>query len=171
VPADHHRAGGRCGCCGGPVGGRLARARPRTTQLLGISTHRDYIEGRHLQLGYAGTVHTHQGQTVERTVVAARADEMYAELAYVSASRARDTTDVYVIAEDGRDSARAEMGPLSQERARDERDELIRTMKESRGEQLAIEQLPERDPRQRLLRRDHVRFSAPARPTDISHIG
>ena len=108
------------------------------------SVNRDYIEGGYLQLGYAGTVHTHQGQTVERTVVAARADEMYAELAYVAASRARDTTDVYVIADNGRDTARAEIGPLSQERVRDQRDELIRTMSESRGEQLAIEQLPER---------------------------
>ena len=77
-------------------------------------------------------------------MVAARAYEMYAELAYVAASRARDTTDVYVIAENGRDTARAEIGPLSQERARDQRDELIRTMHEGRGEQLAIDQLPER---------------------------
>ena len=108
------------------------------------SVNRDYIEGGYLQLGYAGTVHTHQGQTVERTVVAARADEMYAELAYVAASRARDTTDVYVIADDGRDTARAEIGPLSHERLRDQRVELIRTMNKSRGEQLAIDQLPER---------------------------
>ena len=106
------------------------------------SVNRDYIEGGYLQLGYAGTVHTHQGQTVERTVVAARADEMYAELAYVAASRARDTTDVYVIADDGRDTARADIGPLSHERLRDQRVELIRTMSESRGEQLAIDQLP-----------------------------
>ena len=108
------------------------------------SVNRDYIEGGYLQLGYAGTVHTHQGQTVERTVVAARADQMYSELAYVAASRARDTTDVYLIADDGRDPARAEIGPLSHERVRDQRDELIRTMRESRGEQLAIEQLPGR---------------------------
>ena len=108
------------------------------------SVNRDYIEGGYLQLGYAGTVHTHQGQTVERTVVVARADEMYAELAYVAASRARDTTDVYLIADNGRDTPRAEIGPLSQERVRDQRDELIRTMSQSRGEQLAIEQLPER---------------------------
>ena len=108
------------------------------------SVNRDYIEGGYLQIGYAGTVHTHQGQTVERTVVAARADEMYAELAYVAASRARDTTDVYVIADNGRDTARADIGPLSEERVRDQRDELIRAMNESRGEQLAIDQLPER---------------------------
>ncbi len=108
------------------------------------SVHRDYIEGGHLQIGYAGTVHTHQGQTVERAVVAARASEMYAELAYVAASRARDTTDLYVIADNCRYTARAEIGPLSHERIRDQRDELIRTMSESRGEQLAVEQLPER---------------------------
>ena len=108
------------------------------------SVNRDYIEAGHLHLGYAGTVHTHQGQTVERTVVAARADELYAELAYVAASRARDTTDVYLIADNRRDTARAEIGPLSHERAHDQRDELIRTMSESRGEQPGIEQLPER---------------------------
>ncbi len=108
------------------------------------SVNRDYIEGGYLQIGYAGTVHTHQGQTVERTVVAGRADEMYAELAYVAASRARDTTDIYVISDNRRDTARSDIGPLSQEVVRDQREELIRTMSESRSEQLAVEQLPER---------------------------
>lgn len=42
------------------------------------------------------------------------------------------------------DQARAEIGPLSQERAGDQRNQLIMTMSESRGEQLAVEQLPER---------------------------
>ena len=102
---------------------------------------RQYIEDGHLRLGYAGTVHTHQGITVERTVVAGRPDELYAELAYVAASRARDRTDLHLVGGERRDEERAKIGPVTEERVRDQRQELVRTMGESRAEPLAIEQL------------------------------
>ena len=97
-----------------------------TTRTRHISN--SYVEAVDLQLGYAATVHVHQGATVERTVVAARPDELYGELAYVTASRARDDTQLFLLGDVGREHKRAEIGPVSQERARDQRDVLLATM-------------------------------------------
>jgi conjugative relaxase-like TrwC/TraI family protein len=109
------------------------------------SIPRSYIDAGFVQHGYAQTVHTAQGATVDRCVIAARPAEMYAELAYVAASRARDTTDLYVI-DSRRVDERAEIGPVSHEVDRDQRDELLRAMSESRAEELAMDQLPVREP-------------------------
>jgi conjugative relaxase-like TrwC/TraI family protein len=108
------------------------------------SIPRTYIEAGSLQLGYAQTVHTAQGATVERTVIAAHPDELYAELAYVAATRARGTTELYLIDGAGRGQDRAEIGPVSSERVRDQRGDLARAMNTSRADVLAIEQLPDR---------------------------
>jgi ATP-dependent exoDNAse (exonuclease V) alpha subunit len=110
----------------------------------GRSRHlpRSYAEAGDLQLGYAGTVHVHQGCTVERTIIAARPDELYGELTYVAASRARDTTHFHLL-DDPRpgDLDRAEIGPVSEQRVRDQRKVLIAAMGESHAEELASEML------------------------------
>jgi conjugative relaxase-like TrwC/TraI family protein len=108
------------------------------------SLPRSYLADGHLQHGYAQTIHTAQGATVDRTVVATWPDEFYAELAYVATTRARDRTDVYVVDGQIRDQERAEIGPTSADCARDQRDELVRAMKTSRADALAIDQLPAR---------------------------
>ena len=123
----------------------------------GRSRHlpRSYAEAGDLQLGYAGTVHVHQGCTVERTIVAARPDELYGELTYVAASRARDTTQFYLLDDPRpRDLARAEIGPVSEERVRDQREILLATMAESRAEELASEMLALTQERRRDLGRE-----------------
>jgi ATP-dependent exoDNAse (exonuclease V) alpha subunit len=104
------------------------------------SLPRSYVADGHLQHGYAQTIHTAQGATVDR----AGPDEFYAELAYVATTRARDRTDVYVVDGEIRDDERAEIGPTSADRARDQRAELVRAMSTSRADALAIDQLPER---------------------------
>lgn len=114
----------------------------------------EYIEAGNLQHGYCGTAHTHQGQTVERTVIAGHADQLYAELAYVACSRARGATDMFVIRDDDRDEERAEIGPVEQ-RAKDPRAVLLATMVKSGAEELATEQLrdqQEREPELTLTR-------------------
>ena len=116
---------------------------------------RSYAEAGDLQLGYAGTVHVHQGCTVERTIVAAQADELYGELAYVAASRARDTTHFHLL-DDPRpgDLDRAEIGPVSEECVRDQREVLIAAMGKSHAEELASEMLMLTQERRRDLGRE-----------------
>lgn len=106
---------------------------------------RSYIEEGHLQLGYCQTIHTAQGATVERTVIAARADEMYAELAYVAATRARDSTELFVLSDVHSCDDREEVGPVSHEREPVSLVRLSRAMSTSRADVPALEQLPQRD--------------------------
>jgi conjugative relaxase-like TrwC/TraI family protein len=100
-----------------------------------------YIEDGDLHHGYAATGHATQGANVEKAVVIGHADEMYREWAYPAFSRARDTTRIYVVDQAARGQERAEIGPMEQERVRDQRAELVRTMATSRAEELAVEQL------------------------------
>ena len=104
-----------------------------------------YIEDGDLTHGYAATAHKSQGRTYDRVVMAGHADELYAELGYVAASRARDDTHFFVVGgEDIRDQERAEIGPVDRGQVLEQREVLAKTMLESRGELTAIEQLPER---------------------------
>jgi hypothetical protein len=71
--------------------------------------------------------------TVERTVVVAYTDQLNAELGYLAATRARDSTELCLLYGQQRGQDRAEI-----------RQEMIRTMSTSRADRLAIDQLPGR---------------------------
>lgn len=67
----------------------------------GIQTlDRDYVTGmtesrlQFVQGGYANTVHTSQGGTVNRTIIVSAAQDLDKERGYVAASRARHATDL-----------------------------------------------------------------------------
>ena len=104
-----------------------------------------YVEDGDLDYGHAMTTHKAQGATYDRTVVATHPDAFYRELAYVAMTRSRGSTELFVLGTDAsRDAERAEIGPVDRPPAVEQRVELVRAMGTSRGEEVAIEQTPER---------------------------
>jgi hypothetical protein len=101
-----------------------------------------YVADGHLRLGYAATCHASQGSTVERAVVAGYPDEMFREWGNTAFCRARGETHVCVLGGEGRDAELAEYVHVSADRKRgDDRAMLIRSLAESRGPVLAIDEI------------------------------
>jgi conjugative relaxase-like TrwC/TraI family protein len=94
-----------------------------------------------LRLGYASTCHAVQGQTVERTVFAGYPDQVYKEMGYTAFSRARGRTDICILSGEGRDAEQAQFMPVDPDRVVNDRQVLIRTLKESRGPSLAVDEI------------------------------
>ncbi len=65
-----------------------------------------YLDAGHLTHGFAVTGHKAQGATVDHAFVLG-SDELYREWGYVALSRARDRTDVYVVADGCEDATLA----------------------------------------------------------------
>jgi conjugative relaxase-like TrwC/TraI family protein len=95
----------------------------------------DYLEAGFVGHGYASTVHKAQGATVDRAFVLG-GEQMYREAGYVAMSRARERTDLYVVA------SAFDEGLVP---SKDLRPLLTRAFSASRAKQLATDALsPER---------------------------
>jgi hypothetical protein len=88
-----------------------------------------YVEEGHLTHSYASTVHKSQGATVDRAFLLG-SDQLYREAGYVGLSRARLSSELFVVAPD----PSFEMG--------DRLGQLIRGLSTSRAQELALFQLP-----------------------------
>jgi conjugative relaxase-like TrwC/TraI family protein len=99
----------------------------------------------HLEHGYAFTIHKEQGVTCERMHVAATADSLAHELGYVALSRSKDPPVLHVLANPARE--RDEYAPAADKHDLTDRqlvDRIAKKMRESRSEELAIDQLADR---------------------------
>jgi conjugative relaxase-like TrwC/TraI family protein len=103
---------------------------------------RGYVE-EHLEHAYALTGHGTQGGTLERTVVVGRPEEFSLNWGYTALSRAREQTEVYLVAERRPPPGREELAP-GEDLSRS-REQAIAVMAASLRrpdvEDLAIEQL------------------------------
>jgi conjugative relaxase-like TrwC/TraI family protein len=88
-----------------------------------------YVEAGHLTHSYGSTVHKSQGATVDRAFLLG-SDQLYREAGYVGLSRARLSSELFVVAPD----PSLEMG--------DRIGQLVRGLSTSRAQELALDQLP-----------------------------
>jgi Ti-type conjugative transfer relaxase TraA len=89
-----------------------------------------YLEAGHLSHSYASTVHKSQGATVERAFLLG-SDQLYREAGYVGLSRARLSSELFVVAPEPDVEMGERLGPL------------VRGLSTSRAQQLALDQLPQ----------------------------
>ena len=103
---------------------------------------RGYVE-QHLEHAYALTGHGTQGGTLDRTVVVGRPEEFSRNWGYTALSRARDTTEIHVVAERRAPAGREELAPGEDlERTGGEaRKAMAASLRRTDVEDLAIEQL------------------------------
>ena len=90
-----------------------------------------YLADGHLDHGYATTVHKAQGATVDRAFLLG-SEGLYREAGYVGLSRARESTQLYIVTPPPTPYADAEIDPVVQ---------TIRRLGESKAQTLATEQL------------------------------
>jgi hypothetical protein len=90
----------------------------------------DYLEADHLAFGYASTVHKSQGATIDRAFVLG-GEALYREAGYVAMSRARERSELYVIASAFDDGIAPDAGSPG----------LVKALSTSRAKQLAVESL------------------------------
>ncbi|HZT97777.1 MAG TPA: MobF family relaxase [Chloroflexota bacterium] len=105
---------------------------------------RAYLEAGHLGYGYASTIHKAQGLTVDRAFLLG-GDALYREAGYVGLSRARQRTEVFLVA--GPADPELMHGRSKWEQT-DPVGELLWALRQSRAQELAIDGLgrgPERD--------------------------
>ncbi len=86
-----------------------------------------YIEAGHLAHAYATTVHKAQGATVDRAFLLG-SDQLYREAGYVGMSRARLSSQLFVVAPEGAEAREAGL------------DGLVEDLRRSRAQHLAIDQ-------------------------------
>lgn len=99
----------------------------------------DYLEAGYLGHAYASTVHKSQGATVDRAFLLG-SDALYREAGYVGLSRARQSTQLYIVAPEPEKGPEVELDPLT---------ETIRRLSRSQAQTLAADQLhhqPDRQP-------------------------
>ena len=104
----------------------------------GTRLPRRYLERGHLGHAYAATIHKSQGATVDRALLLG-SDNLYREAGYVGLSRARDRSDLYLVAGEA-------AGPLENPFG-----ELQRGLGRSQAQQLAVEQLSPSDITKRAM--------------------
>lgn len=105
----------------------------------GVRLPHRYLADGHLGHAYAATIHKSQGATVDRALLLG-SDALYREAGYVGLSRARERSDLYLVAADTHGIGDAD--PLA---------ELQRHLNRSRAQDLALQQLETR-PRPRPAR-------------------
>jgi conjugative relaxase-like TrwC/TraI family protein len=98
---------------------------------------REYLEAGHLGHGYATTVHKAQGLTVERAFLLG-GDALYREAGYVGLSRARQRTDLFLVA--GPPDPELMHGRVKWEQT-DPVGELLWALRQSRAQELALDGL------------------------------
>ena len=115
-----------------------------------------YVEDGHVRLGYALTGHSVQGATADRAVLCGAPDQMFKEWLYVAVTRPRGYARVFYTPLDRFGNGREDHGPIEPPPDRDTRKVAIATARESRGEDLAIDDLDRGRgyDRQRSLERD-----------------
>ncbi len=91
----------------------------------------EYLEAGHLGHAYATTVHKSQGATIDRAFLLG-SDALYREAGYVGLSRARQSTQLYVVAPEAARGPQTELDPLA---------ETIRRLGHSQAQTLAADQL------------------------------
>ena len=97
----------------------------------GVILPADYLEAGHLTHSYAATVHKSQGATVDRAFLLG-SDTLYREAGYVGLSRARQATQLYVVAREPDPTRPPEVDPILQ---------TIRQLSQSKAQALAVDQL------------------------------
>ena len=111
---------------------QVAQLRAKTR--VGPGARPGYVDAGHLQLGYAITGHASQGITIDRSFVLAAPSGPQREWAYVTLSRAKRETRLYVAAPDLElDDLFAPDGPKPLER-------LLRSLENPAAEPLALRQ-------------------------------
>ena len=115
-----------------------------------------YVEDGHVRLGYALTGHTVQGATSDRAVLCGAPDQMFKEWLYVGVTRPRGYARIFYTPLERFNDGRENHGPIEAAPDRDSRKVAIATARESRGEDLAIDDLDRGVgyDRQRSLERD-----------------
>ena len=116
-----------------------------------------YVEGGHVRLGYAMTGHSVQGATSDRAVLCGAPDQMFKEWLYVGVTRPRGYARIFYTPLDRFNDGREDHGPIKPPPDRDARKVAIETARESRGEDLAIDDLDRGlgNGRERSLERDY----------------
>lgn len=97
----------------------------------GTALPADYLDAGHLGHAYATTIHKSQGATIDRAFLLG-SDALYREAGYVGLSRARQSTQLYIVAPEPGPGAPAELDPLV---------ETIRRLSHSQAQTLAADQL------------------------------
>lgn len=97
----------------------------------GTALPADYLEAGHLGHAYATTVPKSQGATIDRAFLLG-SDALYREAGYVGLSRARHSTQLYIVAPEPGQGAPAELDPLT---------ETICRLSHSRAQTFAADQL------------------------------
>lgn len=95
----------------------------------GTGLPHEYLAAGHLGHAYAATIHKSQGMTVDRALLLG-SDALYREAGYVGLSRARERSDLYLVA----------AHPAGPEQG-DDMAELNRHLARSQAQQLALDQL------------------------------
>ncbi len=97
-----------------------------------------YLDARHLDHGYALTIHKAQGLTADEALVLAT-DDLYQEAGYTALSRARLDTRVYVVADDFDDDPNIDLSHARSPGALPPSDVLARSLSLPRIGRLAID--------------------------------
>ncbi len=104
----------------------------------------EYLEDRHLEWGYAGTVHKNQGATSDYSYLLA-SDRLYRELGYTALSRGRIENTIWTVTNVEPDIEVEESHGADPEAERRPIDALLRAMERSAAQQLAIDEAAELD--------------------------
>lgn len=97
-----------------------------------------YLDARHLDHGYAMTIHKAQGHTADEALVLAT-DHLYQEAGYTALSRARLDTRVYVVADDFDDDPSIDLGHRRDPVSANPDLDLSRSLRRPRRNQLALD--------------------------------